>query len=145
MLEGGLGIPSLKFRNYAMVGKWWWRMFCNRKDFWHKTLVSLHGNEMNHDLSDFKVTRYMSPIIKDMLSIGNCPQMENLMVQNNFEWIVGDGNLVSFWHDCWHTYGPLKLKFLGFYDLSRYKEESIAQIVRLTSLNSHRLPSNLAW
>jgi len=40
---GGLGVRQLREFNYALLGKWCWRMLVDRGDFWYRVLVARYG------------------------------------------------------------------------------------------------------
>jgi len=40
---GGLGVRQLKEFNFALLGKWCWRMLVDRGGFWYRVLVACYG------------------------------------------------------------------------------------------------------
>lgn len=45
VVDGGLGVGSLKAQNLALLGKWWWRFKSNKKELWKNVITALYGNE----------------------------------------------------------------------------------------------------
>ena len=41
--DGGLNIGSLKVKNLALLGKWWWRFRNERDALWCRLIKSIHG------------------------------------------------------------------------------------------------------
>lgn len=43
--EGGLGLKNLKAFNYALLGKWLWRLMSEENCLWKKVLMEKYGVE----------------------------------------------------------------------------------------------------
>ena len=42
---GGLNIGSLRAKNWALMGKWWWRFWVEGDALWVKVIRSIHGSD----------------------------------------------------------------------------------------------------
>nr|KAJ0210611.1 hypothetical protein LSAT_V11C400216830 [Lactuca sativa] len=45
VVDGGLGVGSLKAQNLALLGKWWWRFKSNKKVLWKDVITAIYGKE----------------------------------------------------------------------------------------------------
>lgn len=58
-------------------------MYFNRDELWQRIMVLLHGSESDVELSDFKITGFMSSALRVIISIRNFPQMDHLLSISN--------------------------------------------------------------
>nr|KAJ0216180.1 hypothetical protein LSAT_V11C300132370 [Lactuca sativa] len=45
VVDGGLGVGSLKAQNLVLLGKWWWRFKSNKKELWKDVITAIYGKE----------------------------------------------------------------------------------------------------
>ncbi|KAI5009174.1 hypothetical protein ZWY2020_010222 [Hordeum vulgare] len=105
---GGLGIPNIREYNMALLASWGKRFYNNSDSDWKKLLVFKY----NVDSPNFfwSTQQGGSPFWK---SISWAFQA----ARNFYEWKIGDGNNIRFWHDKWAWDCSLKVIFWGLYEI----------------------------
>ncbi|XP_061347266.1 uncharacterized protein LOC133292825 [Gastrolobium bilobum] len=92
---GGLGLKRLEFMNDAMLAKRVWS-FSNKPDhLWVQVLKSKYESRSSR-AAGFVACNGDSSLWKNMCRIWR-------MMEGRLRWEVGDGRIVSFWHDNWLT------------------------------------------
>ena len=127
---GGLGIRNLRRFNLALLEKWLWRLWTEKEHLWRRFIEAKYGNEWggwcSHSMDDPYDVRIWKFIQQGL---------------SNFSWFlhfdVGDGSRVRFWHDVRSDDCPLKVAFLELFSISRHKEASINDVLRLSNGMSH--------
>ncbi|GKV50472.1 hypothetical protein SLEP1_g57172 [Rubroshorea leprosula] len=97
-VNGGLGVPDLHRRNWALLGKWWYRLGDGKEGLWKRVVKEKYyggGQEVN--ITDVEKLR-VSKIWGDILSIGGKSNRLKSMLVKGFKWEVGDGSReFGFW------------------------------------------------
>ncbi|GKU87734.1 hypothetical protein SLEP1_g2081 [Rubroshorea leprosula] len=91
-VNGGLGVPNLLRRNWALLGKWWYRLGDGKEGLWKRVVIEKYyggGQEVN--ISDVEKLR-VSKIWGDILRIGGKSNRLKSMLVKGFKWEVGDGS-----------------------------------------------------
>lgn len=127
--SGGLQITSLRNRNGAMMGKWWWRLNAYIGQLWHTVLRNIYGRELVYDQST--LVSKPSPTLKGILNLKKWPQLGDLIKQDKFIWKIRSGSKVSFWHDKWNSEGLLKERFPRLFTLSIIREATVAEVIKI--------------
>ncbi|GKV08884.1 hypothetical protein SLEP1_g20455 [Rubroshorea leprosula] len=108
--KGGLGVMDLRRRNWALLGKWWFRLGEGGESLWKRVVWDkYYGGRREVDIRAVESVR-MSRIWRDVISVrGSSIKLQD-MLGKGFRWMVGDGRQVGFWHEIW--VGDISLKEL---------------------------------
>ncbi|XP_071689041.1 uncharacterized protein [Rutidosis leptorrhynchoides] len=109
--EGGLNIGSLKSKNWALLGKWWWRFRTENDSLWVKVIKSIYGRDGGLGSLDSNIVPRRVSVWKKIISIGNDMSKIGFDLQAHFVRNIGDGSGVLFWQDTWVGGCNLKSKF----------------------------------
>ncbi|XP_071729224.1 uncharacterized protein [Rutidosis leptorrhynchoides] len=127
---GELNIGSLKSKNCALVGKWWWRFHNESDSLWVKIIKSIYGRDegLGHEssLPSSRTNSVWCNIIKlrnDMLNIG-------MDINSCFERKIGDGHDILFWNDVWLSNLRLKDYFPRLFRLETNQNATIKDRVQ---------------
>jgi len=120
---GGLGVRSIREFNYALLGKWCWRLLVDKSSLWFRVLAARYGMEGGqlvdggHNASSW--WRVISNLRRDEWFIDhvNCG--------------VGNRKLTMFWSDVWVGGVALRERFSRLFDLSLLKEVSVFGMCQL--------------
>ncbi|GJV97551.1 hypothetical protein Tco_1549128 [Tanacetum coccineum] len=98
---GGLNIVSLRAKNWALVGKWWWRFWVECDARWVKVIRSIHGSDEGltgrEGFRDSNNRGGWNDIVRVSLDIDKVGiEFTSSIVKN-----VGSGNNTNFWIDRW--------------------------------------------
>ncbi|GKV15237.1 hypothetical protein SLEP1_g26035 [Rubroshorea leprosula] len=95
--RGGLGVDDLKRRNWALLGKWWFRLRDGVGGLWKRVIwEKYYGGRQEGDITFFSSLR-MSRVWKDIVGVGSGLERLSLMLGKGFKWEIGDGSRVAFW------------------------------------------------
>ncbi|GKV30486.1 hypothetical protein SLEP1_g39289 [Rubroshorea leprosula] len=99
--KGGLGVTDLRRRNWALLGKWWFRLGDGGESLWKQVVWDkYYGGRREVDIRAVDSVR-VSRIWRDVISVeGKSIQLQD-MLGKGFRWMVGDGRRVGFWHEIW--------------------------------------------
>ncbi|XP_071689558.1 uncharacterized protein [Rutidosis leptorrhynchoides] len=123
--EGGLNIGSLKAKNWALLGKWWWRFRTETNAFWVKIIQSIYGREGGLGSSpNGRVGVGYSPW-KDVIKIGMEMTKRGYNFNNSFVRNIDEGSDVLFWEDLWVGEQRLRDKYPRLYHLEEVKDAKI--------------------
>ncbi|XP_071692610.1 uncharacterized protein [Rutidosis leptorrhynchoides] len=126
---GGLNIGSLKAKNLALLGKWWWRFRTEADTFWVKIIKSIYGREGGLGSScSSRVGVGYSPW-KDVIKIGKDLDKYGISLNNSFVRCVGEGRDILFWEDTWAGDQCFKDKFSRLYRLEENKHVMVNERV----------------
>lgn len=126
--EGGLGLKNLKALNFALLGKWRWRLKTEEQRLWVRVLHEKYGAYGGVEKT---TERMYSGWWKSLLSL----EKENSGFRR--EWfsaaikrVVGNGTKTQFWTDNWMDDGDcLRVRFSRLFSLSLDKAGNVADIV----------------
>ncbi|GKV32405.1 hypothetical protein SLEP1_g41015 [Rubroshorea leprosula] len=119
--RGGLGVDDLKRRNWALLGKWWFRLGDGVGGLWKRVIwEKYYGGRKEVDITSFS-SMHMSRVWKDIVGVGSGSERVGVMLGKGFKWEIGDGSRVAFWDDRWVGDRPLKDLFPRLYALSLTK------------------------
>ncbi|GKV46638.1 hypothetical protein SLEP1_g53612 [Rubroshorea leprosula] len=125
--KGGLGVPDMRRRNWALLGKWWYRLGDGREGLWKRVVKDkYYGGEGEVSLIDVDTLR-LSKIWGDILCIsGQSAKLKNMLVKG-FRWEVGDGCRVGFWRDMWVGNKALRDSFPRLFQLAENKDGKVRE------------------
>ncbi|GKV09904.1 hypothetical protein SLEP1_g21338 [Rubroshorea leprosula] len=99
--KGGLGVVNLERKKDALLGKWWFRLGDGLDSLWKRVIWGkYYGGRRERDVTSVECLN-MSPIWKDIVSLGSRLERLSNMLIRGFKWEVGDGSCVDFWSDKW--------------------------------------------
>ncbi|XP_071713183.1 uncharacterized protein [Rutidosis leptorrhynchoides] len=120
--KGGLNIGSLKAKNLALLGKWWWRFRVENNAFWVKIIKSLYGREGGLGSFDNNSTLNKQTIRDNIRRIGTQIDELNIPFTNSFMKVVSTGDETLFWKDKWFDKQVLETMFNRLFKLELNKE-----------------------
>ncbi|GKV49313.1 hypothetical protein SLEP1_g56069 [Rubroshorea leprosula] len=126
--KGGLGVPDLWKKNWAMLGKWWYRLGDGVESLWKRVVrEKYYGGRREVDITSVECFK-VSKIWRDIIRIGGLSlNLRNMLVEG-FKWEVGDGNRVVFWSDRWIGVKSLRDLFPRLFALSVKKEGKVSEM-----------------
>ena len=65
----GLNIRSLRQKNHALIGKWWWRFWLEKDALWSKVIRSIHDRDWGLGVGNSYVES-RSGILVDIIKVG---------------------------------------------------------------------------
>ena len=120
--ECGLGIRNVRRFNQALLGKWLWRFAHEKGARWRSILMAKYGSVWGC---------WRSRVIFDSHGVGLwkfiCMGWQSF--QSHFRFNPSEGSKVRFWDDVWCGDSPLKVAFLGLFNIASFKKASIADNV----------------
>ncbi|XP_071718854.1 uncharacterized protein [Rutidosis leptorrhynchoides] len=132
---GGLNIGSLKSKNLALLGKWWWRFKIETNCFWVKIIRSIYGIDGGLRLSDGLAHRSAKSIWQNIIWAGNIIEDFCIPFRSSFKKSIGDGSSTSFWNDNWCGSDCLKTLFPRLFKLESDINACISNQVQVA--NNH--------
>ncbi|GKV11329.1 hypothetical protein SLEP1_g22593 [Rubroshorea leprosula] len=123
--KGGLGVSDLRRKNWALLGKWWFRLGDGAEGLWKQVVwEKYYGGREEVDITAVDTVQ-VSRIWRDVISIGlRSTSLKNMLV-NGFKWEVGDGSRVCFWREVWIGEKPLRDLCPRLFELA-VKKDSLA-------------------
>lgn len=115
---GGLNVGSLRGKNWALLGKWWWRFRVEVDALWVKVVKSIHG--IDEGWLD-GVYHGEGGVWGDIMKIGLSIDKLDVGFTNSFLKEVGNGENTRFWDDVWVGNCRLRDKFPRLFRLERNK------------------------
>ncbi|KAJ0428711.1 putative RNA-directed DNA polymerase [Helianthus annuus] len=137
---GGTGLGSLMETNIAMLGKWWWRFKIDKNSLWRKVIWCLHQNARSWSCIPAKLSA--AGPWKQVASISIELKTMGVELERCFKGVVGSGQGVAFWKDCWILDVPLCVKFPALFLLEQKKNVVVSE--RIKRVNG-RCNLNLKW
>ncbi|GKA47535.1 TRAF-type zinc finger domain-containing protein 1-like protein [Tanacetum coccineum] len=114
--KGGLGIGSIRAKNLALLGKWWWRFHVEKDALWNKAIGEIYGRDGG--LSTPNGLGIKKGVWDKISSIGYTMHQLGISFSSSFWRLVGNRESILFWHDRWLDEGPcLKIRFPCLYAL----------------------------
>ncbi|GKB66441.1 putative RNA-directed DNA polymerase [Tanacetum coccineum] len=124
--DGGLNIGSLKVKNLALLGKWWWRFRVEKDALWRKIVKSIYGGDGGWESEGG--SRFRGGVWADIIKVGkSLDRLEGDFV-NIFYKTVGDGLDTSFWLDKWVGDSRLCDSYPRLFRLERDKEVAVGRM-----------------
>ncbi|GKV33229.1 hypothetical protein SLEP1_g41758 [Rubroshorea leprosula] len=128
--KGGLGVMDLRRRNWALLGKWWFRLGEGEggESLWKRVVWDkYYGGRREVDIRAVESVR-MSRIWRDVISVGGNSIKLQDMLGKGFRWMVGDGRQVGFWREIW--VGDISLKELcpRLFELAMNKDGMVSEM-----------------
>ncbi|GLT66338.1 hypothetical protein SLA2020_387060 [Shorea laevis] len=140
--KGGLGVPDLKRRNWALLGKWWFRLGDGVESLWKQVLrAKYYGGKEIVDITAVDCWQ-VSKIWGDIIRLGGISERLRHMLVKGFRWEVGNGRRVGFWRDIWVCDKALYDLCPKLYALSMNKEGKVSE---MGDWVGGRWCWNLAW
>ncbi|GKV01451.1 hypothetical protein SLEP1_g14002 [Rubroshorea leprosula] len=122
IVGGGLGVADLERRNFALLGKWWFRLGDGVDGLWKRVIwEKYYEGRREVDITSFE-SLTMSRVWKDIVSVGRGSERLVEMLVKGFRWKVGEGRCVDFWRDKWVGDKCLKDLFPRLFALTTIRE-----------------------
>ncbi|GKV02912.1 hypothetical protein SLEP1_g15289 [Rubroshorea leprosula] len=120
-------VPDLRRRNWALLGKWWYRLGDGREGLW-KRVVKEKFYEGKQEVGMIDVVSLrVSQIWGDIIRIGGKSEKLKNMLRHGFRWEVGEGCRVCFWRDIWVGDKSLRDLFPRLFQLAINKEGTVKE------------------
>ncbi|GKV27934.1 hypothetical protein SLEP1_g37047 [Rubroshorea leprosula] len=127
-VKGGLGVPDLRRKNWAMLGKWWYKMGDGVDSLWKRVVrEKYYGGKREVDIITIECAR-TSKLWRDIIRIGGQSLKHKNMLAEGFKWELGEGNKVAFWHEWWVGDKNLRDLFPRLFELSVKKEGKVSEM-----------------
>ncbi|GKU88310.1 hypothetical protein SLEP1_g2593 [Rubroshorea leprosula] len=93
--KGGLGVPDLQSKTWAMLGKWWYRLGDGVENLWKRVVrEKYYGGRREVDITTIEYLK-VSRSWRDIIRIGGLSlKLRNMLVEG-FKWEVGEGNRMA--------------------------------------------------
>ncbi|GKV33811.1 hypothetical protein SLEP1_g42265 [Rubroshorea leprosula] len=127
-VKGGLGVLDLLRKNWALLGKWWYRLGDGVENLWKRVVrEKYYGGRSEVDITAVEGSR-VSKLWRDIIRMGGqSPRIRNMLVEG-FKWEVGEGNKVDFWHERWVGDKTLRDLCPRLYAVSVKKEGKVSEM-----------------
>ncbi|GKV34792.1 hypothetical protein SLEP1_g43134 [Rubroshorea leprosula] len=126
--KGGLGVLDLCRKNWALLGKWWFRLGDGVEGLWKKVVrEKYYGGREEVDITTFENVR-VSKIWRDIINIGQRSVRSQDLLSKGFKWVVGNGYRVGFWRSVWVGEKSLKELCPRLFELAINKEGFLSEI-----------------
>ncbi|GKV39565.1 hypothetical protein SLEP1_g47323 [Rubroshorea leprosula] len=127
--KGGLGVMDLRRRNWALLGKWWFRLGEGGESLWKRVMWDkyYYGGRRKADIRAVESLR-MSRIWRDVISVGGKSIKLHDMLRKGFRWMVGDGRRVGFWREIWVGGKSLKELCPRLFELAMNKDGMVCEM-----------------
>ncbi|XP_071695016.1 uncharacterized protein [Rutidosis leptorrhynchoides] len=123
----GLNIGSLKAKNWALLGKLWWRFSTKTDTFWVKIIKSIYGRDGWLGSTNINRAVYGHSTWKDVIK--KDISKYDIMFNNSFVRTIGKGRNTLFWNDTWAGERCFKDRFLRLYRLDEHKDAFVCDRV----------------
>ncbi|GKV29432.1 hypothetical protein SLEP1_g38359 [Rubroshorea leprosula] len=124
----GLGVPDLQNKNWAMLGKWWYRFGDGVESLWKRVVKEkYYGGRREVDITTIECLK-VSKIWRDIIRIGGRSLKLRNILAEGFKWEVGEGNRVGFWSDRWIGVKSLRDLFPRLFALSVKKDGKVFEM-----------------
>ncbi|XP_071719604.1 uncharacterized protein [Rutidosis leptorrhynchoides] len=109
--EGGLNIGSLRGKNLALLGKWFWRAKTKPNALWVSIIKSIYGTNGLLPPLNLNGSKGVSSVWSNILRAGYMIEQVDIKFASSFARLIGNGEETDFWNDLWLCEIPLKQKF----------------------------------
>ena len=120
---------KLKDFNYALLGKWCWRMLVDRGGFWYRVLVARYGESDGRlEVGGRSVSKWWRELAKisDGVGEGGGGWLSDRVFRR-----VGNGRNTLFWTDRWVGDVSVCMSFSRLFDLTLNKSSTVADMYSL--------------
>ena len=128
--QGGLGLTPIKIKKLSLLGKWCSRWENERHRNWNIWIRGKYNCTSKVSLSEGLSYKNMSDSLEAIVKAAHHSLFKQTSKHKNFTWILGNGNKILFWEDCWFEDSPLMGKFSRLYSLSKLKEHSVSSFIQ---------------
>ncbi|GKU90755.1 hypothetical protein SLEP1_g4707 [Rubroshorea leprosula] len=126
--KGGLGVTDLQNKNWALLGKWWYRFGDGVESLWKRVVrEKYYGGRREVDITTIECLK-VSKIWRDIIRIGGRSLKLRNILAVGFKWEVGEGNRVGFWSDKWIGVKSLRDLFPRLFALSVKKDGKVMEM-----------------
>lgn len=90
--NGGMGGGNLMFRNWALLLRWWWKLYRHPNSLWAQTAIPIRSltPRKSHNIWMCQGSFFWMQLLKFKLIFDSCTS-----------WIIGTGAAMSYWFDAW--------------------------------------------
>ncbi|XP_071688814.1 uncharacterized protein [Rutidosis leptorrhynchoides] len=139
--EGGLNIGSLKAKNLALLGKWWWKFKTETDCLWSKVIRSIYGIDGCLGSDSGLAHRSTSSTWYNIICAGNYIEELQVPFKSSFTKSVGNGDSTSFWNEVWCGSDSFRNNFPRLFRLESNKDALISE--RISPLEEHVANQNV--
>ncbi|XP_071699376.1 uncharacterized protein [Rutidosis leptorrhynchoides] len=144
--SGGLNVCPLKFKNLALLAKWWWRFLSGDNVLWIRIIKSIYGIGgglgFTSSLPENKLKKLSGRTWSNIFKIENTLTKLGCNLSNSFVKDVGNGADTRFWIDKWLGDVPLKDAFPRLFRLESFKDVPITNRLQVADSS---LAFSWAW
>ncbi|GLT50396.1 hypothetical protein SLA2020_238830 [Shorea laevis] len=128
-VKRGLGVSDLHRKNWALLGKWWYRFGDGVESLWKWIVTEKYYGSKWEEVDITAVGNWRtSSIWRDIISVGGHSMRFRNMWVEGFRWEVGEGNQVGFWRELWVGNKNLRDLCPRLYELSTNKLGNISDM-----------------
>ncbi|XP_071726921.1 uncharacterized protein [Rutidosis leptorrhynchoides] len=129
--KGGLNVGSLKAKNLALLGKWWWKFKTSKDTLWIRIIKSIFGIEGGlGNCSNMANLKANNSTWKYIMQVGR--DIDNLGINftNSFIKKIADGKLTQFWKERWCGDQIFKDRFQRLFRLEKEQNATVFDRIR---------------
>jgi hypothetical protein len=115
-----LGVRRIRDFNYALLGKWCWRLLIDRDSLWYRVLSARYGVEDGRVCDGGRAASTWWQVISAMRS--------EEWFRANVCHSLGDGTHTLFWTDEWLEGVLFSVRFNRLYELAVVKSVSVSDM-----------------
>ncbi|XP_071717917.1 uncharacterized protein [Rutidosis leptorrhynchoides] len=142
--HGGLNFGSLKSKNLALLGKWWWRFKTETNSLWVKIIRSIYG--LNGGLGsggDFSCS-YFTGTWGNIILAGGCLDGLGIPFSGSMCKSVPNGASTVFWSEKWLGDSSFRQQFPRLFMLESDKEARVMDRVNVNNITGSAT-TNFKW
>ncbi|XP_071725720.1 uncharacterized protein [Rutidosis leptorrhynchoides] len=124
--KGGFNIGSLKAKNLALLGKWWWRFRVEENAFWVKVIKSIYGRDGGLGFTSSRVDAGNNSVWGAIIDVEKHFTKLNINFAASFVRIIENGQGTYFWKDRWHGSELLCEKYPRLFRLDTNQDATVA-------------------
>ncbi|XP_071699108.1 uncharacterized protein [Rutidosis leptorrhynchoides] len=140
--EGGLNIGSLRGKNLALLGKWFWRAKTEPNSLWVSVIKSIYGYNELLPPTCSSGSIGGSSVWSNISLAGIMIEKMDIEFASSFLKAIGDGADTLFWEDPWIGGTPLKHRFSRLFHLD---EDSSAKVIDRVTWIDRCIVYNFRW
>ncbi len=117
--DGGLGVLNLDSMNLALLTKWWWKFFSDRRNIWANQIEGAYYSRRKplKEGASFKPeSQWWRSVLatRDIFKCGVC-------------YSVREGGSTDWWNDIWNGHASLRTLFPTIYEQVRSKNRRVKE------------------